>query len=201
MQPFLISTVYNNTKIRSMKKIDSGLIKGRGRVNSEFYLRVINGKTYMSQMPRKCRRTGTLPQKECTKFREAVFYAINIPVNPALQMLYREKASGFNSAYTMAISDFMKPPVIGAVSYRQYHGRPGDTIHIRVKNIIRVKMVTVTIINPEGKQLEVGDSFLAGSGSGWVYHAANWNTTLRGTVLHIKVKDYPGNQVTREIEL
>jgi hypothetical protein len=182
-----------------MKNLYSELLKGHGKVNSEFYIRVVNGKSYMSQMPLKGRRTGAVPQKECTRFKEATLYAITIPANPALLELYKAKASGFNSAYTMAIADFMKPPVIGTVAYRKYHGRPGDAIRIRVKNIIRVKMVSVTVIDPEGIQVEAGDAFPAGSG--WVYQVVNLNNTLRGTVLQIKVQDFPGNLVTREIEL
>ncbi len=184
-----------------MAKIDQGLLKGHGRINDGFYLRVVDGITYMSQMPQKRRLKNNDPQKECIRFRNAVLYAIGTAANPDLQQLYKAKARGFNSAYTMAISDFMKPPVIDSVSCRHYRGHPGDTISIKVNNIIRVKMVTVAILNADGKYLEAGDAIFAGSGSTWVYRAVNWNSTLRGTVLHIKVTDYPGNQVGREIEL
>jgi hypothetical protein len=185
-----------------MPKVDPGLLDGlHGRVDKNFYFRVVNGKTYMSAMPKKRTTKKGVIQKECSKFRLAVVYALLARNNAALVKLYKPKARGFNSVYTMAIADFMKAPEIVTVFHNDYTGQPGSEIRITVKNIIRVRSVTVTITGADGKQIEEGEAILLKNGSSWNYQAVSENSTTFRTTILVTAIDYPGNKVFREILL
>jgi hypothetical protein len=185
-----------------MPKVELGILDGlRGKAGNSFYFRVINGKTYMSAMPRKRSVKKDEMQKECSKFRLAIDYASLARSNEALVELYKVKATGFNSVYTMAIADFMKAPEIESVYHRNYTGQPGNEIRIRVKNLIRVQTVIVSIVGADGIQIEEGEAVLLNHESRWNYQAVAVNPKRAGTTLKIMVKDFPGNVVNKDIVL
>ncbi len=186
-----------------MVRVTGGISKNmQGTLGGQVYYRQINGKTFASAMPkpRKKVKWGQLP-KANMKFLQASEYARRITRNPEWKAIYKGVATGMQTAYSMAIADYMKPPQIGTVSLKMYRGKPGDKIWITVINTIRVEWVKLSIENADGITIEQGEAKPGRGPNHWIYTTTVRNPIVSGTSIHTAARDFPGNLATREIQL
>ncbi|MCK9422499.1 MAG: hypothetical protein M0Q38_07865 [Bacteroidales bacterium] len=167
--------------------------------DSGMYRRVVNGKVIIQTCPRKKKNknknAGDHWSDQNKRFHQAIQWASIIVRNDEIKALYAGVARGSNSANTMAIKDYLRPAVIGAVLTTGYQGRAGYGILIRVENIVPVKTVTVTIESVTGERIESGPATRQLSGSEWKYITTCANPSYRGSLLRISACDLPGHTV------
>jgi hypothetical protein len=136
-------------------------------------------------------------QAHLDRMYRAQLYAKAQLRDPAARALY---ATGITarctSAYTVAIADYMKAPVITCLKINGYHGQPGDKIQVLATDNFAVTAVHICIRHPNGALLEEGPATPAPDGS-WCYTAAVRQVLRPGTSITATVYDRPGNATTQ----
>ena len=96
------------------------------------------------------------------------------------------------SAYTVAVADFMNPPVVTALLTAHYHGQPHDALLITATDDFAVAAIHVSLYAPAGALLETGPAALLPDGR-WRYLAQTTQPTLPGLRVEAEARDYAGN--------
>jgi hypothetical protein len=170
-----------------------------GKVGDLIVFRNRNGKTYVASKPKE--RTGELSeaQKEHHKrFQQAVIYAKSALSNPETKQAYKDAAQQGESAYNVAVADFMNAPDIEEIDLSKYTGKVGDTITITVTDDFLVQEVSVTILNADGTEVEHGSAQSNAAGLQWVYTANVDNSSLEGDKILVQAFDLPHNKTEEE---
>lgn len=170
-----------------------------GKVGDLIVFRNRNGKTYVASKPKE--RTGELSeaQKDHHKrFQQAVIYAKSALTNPETKQAYKEAANEGESAYNVAVADFMNAPDIEEIDFSKYTGKVGDTITITVTDDFMVQEVSVTIINADGTEVEHGLAQPVTGGLQWFYTATAINNSLAGDKIVIRAYDLPGHATEKQ---
>jgi hypothetical protein len=105
-------------------------------------------------------------------FKDATVYAKSVTRgNPEKKAYYAKKAKiiGVRSAYSAAISDYMRGLTIEDVDTRRYSGKVGGQVKVTVrKKDFAAKEVNVTFRTVSGEVIEQGKAVMASNGA-WVY--------------------------------
>jgi len=123
--------------------------------------------------------------------------------DPELKKKYKKLAKGNQNAHNVAMSDYLKPPVITEINVKNYKGQKGNTIRVGAKDKYFVAGLIVMILNAQGIEVESGMAVeMPFSGSGvWIYKAMEDNKRWKGGKVVVRVADLPGNVVTRTLML
>ena len=170
-----------------------------GRFGQMFSFRQIGGETEAYRRPRKRKGPGTDKQEHHReKFLEATYYAKTVMADPALTAIYQEKTTARKSVYNLAVSDFIKAPVIKFINTGNYHGQAQDTLIIRAIDDFKVSLVNVSIYDASGAIIEQGNAIQQPNGVDWLYTAINNNPQPEGAKIKAAAFDMPGNEATLE---
>ena len=90
------------------------------------------------------------------KFLEAVLYAKNAITDEATKDAYQASAEEGETAYNVAVADFLNAPLINEIDVSHYTGQPNCNIQVRAVDDLEVKEVTITIQNSDGTEVESG---------------------------------------------
>lgn len=164
-----------------------------GMLGDMIVFRQVNGKTIMATKPRQSEKKSEKQIEHQARFQKATIYGRSAVAKPELKSEY-EAAVGEkgNSAYQVAVADFLNAPSIQEVNLSKYHGNVGDVISILVTDDFKVQRVEVEIHDPDGTLVEAGCA-VAGFGVEWVYTATVKNASLAGDKITITAFDLPGN--------
>lgn len=167
----------------------------KGKVGKQFVMKTMNGKSVIAIPPKKTTKPKTVNQvAHNNTFKEAIEYAKRSKLNPVLYQFYQSIRKPGQSAYTNAVSDFMKPAWITGIDTNKYKGEVGDNLRIFAGDNFRVVSVTVTINDPDGNLLETGEAAI--QDTSWDYTATVANATVAGSTVDVLVYDQPGHPVT-----
>ncbi|MCB2408782.1 hypothetical protein [Hymenobacter lucidus] len=169
-----------------------------GTLGGTLVFRQAGGKTIVSTAPRETEREPSAKQlAHQQRFQEAALYAkaqIATPTGKAEYEAARDESN--NSAYAIAVADFLQAPDIREIDLREYAGKVGDTIRARVTDNFKVAAVAVRIENGDGSLVEEGPAVQQPNAVDWVYTAKKANTSLEGDKITIRATDRPGNPTT-----
>jgi hypothetical protein len=165
-----------------------------GKMGDLIVFRISGGQTIVATKPVKSHVELTKPQKQQQrKFQHAVLYGKSIFSNPALKAQYQAKANENQSAYNVAVADFLNAPDIDEINVSKYTGQAGSTILITVTDDFMVTGVQVEIYTGEGELVEMGDAIQDANHSDWLFTATANNGSISGDKIVIKATDLPGN--------
>lgn len=120
-----------------------------GKLGNLLVFRNCGGKTIVSKAPkRKQAEWSEAQEKHRLRFQEAVLYAKNAIANPATKGEYQAAAEEGETAYNVAVADFLNAPHINEIDVSKYTGQVGSYIQVRAVDDFEVKEVTVTIKIP-----------------------------------------------------
>lgn len=159
------------------------------------------GKTVVSQAPKE--RTGEFSEAQKAvhlRFQEAILYAKSSLKDEQTKEAYKASAKPGQSAYNVAIADFMHAPHIDEVDISQYNGEPGSKIRIRALDDFSVAEVSVSVVGTDSTELESGMAVLQPD-AWWEYTTTGANENLQVAKIIIRVTDLPGNLSEKEQEL
>jgi hypothetical protein len=175
----------------------------RGRFGKQFVFRKVGGRTIVS---RRSKPTGgntvrQVDQRE--KFRLASLYAKRCLLQPALKEEYEAmaRAMGINSAFPAALGDFLNPVQIREIVTVTYAGEIGYPLAILVSDVLKVKTMTVVIMDADGDIIESGPAIRAEGAVGFTYVTTVAIPVIAGVKIRVEVKDRPGNTVSQEVAL
>ena len=170
-----------------------------GKLGNLIVFRNRGGKTYVAQAPKKkTTEWSEAQERHRLHFQEAVLYAKNAIANEATKEAYEASAKEGETAYNVAVADFMNAPHIDEIDVSHYTGQPGSYIQTRAVDDFEVKEVTVIIQNADGTQVESGSAALQEGSIWWRYTATAVNDSLEGDKIIIRVSDIPGNLTEQE---
>lgn len=157
------------------------------------------GKTIAAKAPVARGSQGTPGQQAINKkFQQAVLYGKAVNADPPTKETYQSAAPRGQSAYNVAIADFLRAPDIHEIDISGYAGNAGDKIRVKVTDDFRVATVRLSIHNADGSLQEEGDAVLDTDGGDWVYTATPSNATLSGDKITVTAADIPDNLSTEE---
>ncbi|MEK6478164.1 hypothetical protein WJR50_11535 [Catalinimonas sp. 4WD22] len=131
------------------------------------------------------------------KFKEGAQYASKAILDPNIKAAYAERARPGLSAYSVALTDFLKAPDISLVDFSQYDGKKGSQLIIRASDDHMVAEVSVAIYDVNGVLLEEGSAIPEENGLDWTYATQKATTEVQGNRLEIRATDLPGNRSQR----
>jgi hypothetical protein len=173
-----------------------------GMLGDMLVFRQVNGRTIIATKPKQSDKKSEKQLEHQKKFQSAVFYGKTATANPVLKAEYETGVNEkFNSAYQVAVADFLNAPDIEDVNLKEYRGNVGDTIIIRVTDDFKVVEVKVAIHNPDGSLVEEGNAVQLLGGVDWSYKATVKNDSLEGDKITIMAYDMPGNETVMDSTL
>src|SRR5688572_6628444 len=172
-----------------------------GKVGGLLVFRRWFGQTIIGRIPQRSSDPPTPAQIKVRKnFGKSVAYAKSVMGNPPLLALYKAKAGQGVSFLNLAISDFIRSPVIGNIDTGAYNGAAGDTIIINVSDDFKVNSVSISISDVNGNLVEQGNAMQSGDNNDWIYLVTVANAQAPGSRIIVKATDLPGN-VTSEVRV
>ena len=112
--------------------------------------------------------------------------------NPGLAA-YAMKASKGITPFLIAVTDYMRPPLVSEINTLDYEGNVGDQIHVVAFDDFAVTEVKVSIFNPAGALIEKGDCVLNSITNVYDYTATVAVIDLTGVEIFAQARDYPGH--------
>lgn len=184
-----------------MAIVKDPLMKGiSGKVGDQFYYRQYGGNTILCKRPKrnKSRPRSKEELRRQKKFRDALFYARDAIRDPDMLAMYQALAGNGKTAYNMAMSDALKPPVLSKLNAKQYRGLPGNILEVKAEDNVCVTSVSFTIYAPDGSEVERGEAIPHRYSWQWRYTITTLNNTPKGSVIRVVAEDMPGNQTVLE---
>ena len=132
-------------------------------------------------------------------FKDASVYAKAVTKDPVKKAYYAKKAKviGVRSAYSAAISDYMRGITIESVDTRKYSGKAGGKIKITVrKKDFAAKEVNVCFKTVGGEVIEQSKAVMDSNGT-WVYRNVV-GVAEKSIVIEVEAVNWNG-QVERKI--
>ncbi len=182
-----------------MAKATNALTQGiSGKVTGLVFRQNANGSVSVGDAPRpssKAPTAGMLAQRQ--RFQQATFYGRAVQQDPAQKAAYETGIDvNTQSAYTVAVADFLNAPDILSVDFTAYRGQVGDAIVIQATDDFAVHHVHVRIQRPDGTIADEGDATAAPDGYTFRFAATTKNPAFAGCKVLVSAYDNPGNETT-----
>jgi hypothetical protein len=167
--------------------------------NLVFRRRKKDGKVFVSAAPSPHKVGPTEAKKKVNdKFQQAVMYGKSVVANPYLKSLYAQKASGGQTAFNVAVADYLNAPTIVEIDLNNYTGQVGSVVQIKAIDNFKVAGIQVIIKGANGVLLESGEAVENIENEFWTYTATEQNSLLGGTRVTVIASDLPQNKTTLE---
>ena len=164
--------------------------------------RVRGGKTIVATAPEKKDHELSPSQKNRRKaFQEAILYGKSVLANPELKQQYQEQAEEDQSAYNVAVADFLNAPSIENIDVSKFTGQAGSIITVEAMDDFKVAEVQVLICSSDGTLVESGFAVQQPNTANWVYTATTTNNSIAGDKVVVRASDIPGNLTQLESNL
>ena len=132
-----------------MAKIEQIPILGRmrGRVG-DLVVRRYRDKYVVAARPYTEKPRSARQKAQSQRFADAMAYARNATRDPPTKELYDQAVKDLDRASnTVAVSDYLRPPVIDQVDLGDYSGQKGTRLTVRVENVVAARQVAVFILD------------------------------------------------------
>jgi len=174
----------------------------RGKFGTQMVFRNRGDVSIMAKPPKKSIKEPTAAQMEIRrKFKLAARWAKEALQDPEKLALYTAKATGMMTPYVVAMSDYLKPPVIHSIDASGYKGTAGDQVLVLASDFTRVMAVTVMITDAGDNVIEEGPCSEALNLDHWVYTATTAVDSTAGLKITATATDIPGHTTTLTVTL
>ncbi len=171
-----------------------------GTIGQMLTFRQRRGKTIVQ----KFRKPTVIPPTEKLQsvrvnFASCIAYAKTAIKNPVFKAAYQAAVKDGQTAFNVATSDALNPPILTNINTVGYHGIPGDDINVGATDDFKVTAVTVSIHLATGELLEQGNASLQPDTIDWFYKTTKKNPILTGSRITVTAMDLPGNSTSLSI--
>jgi hypothetical protein len=171
------------------------VVRGYSGTISDLVYYEADGQQLVRKKPRG-KKPRTKPQQNNSgRFTAAGRYARQALSDPNLKAAYQALCRGHQNPRNLAIRDFLTPPVIEAVDFETYTGKPQQVLRVKATDDFRVGQVHLVIRDPGGTIIEEGVAVLdAGSGQ-WCYTTRVEIASGLTVSITVSATDQPGNTI------
>jgi hypothetical protein len=177
-----------------MSTTDEMIKNYSGIFGNQVILRNRRNRSVMT-IPRK--RNPKEPTESQRRVRErftlAARYAVNVLQDPDMLAAYTLKARFGMAPYVVAMTDYLRPPVVTGISTADYDGNPGSRIHVEAYDDFAVTGVSVSIRDASGAAIEKGECVQDPLSGSYDYTATVAIGDLAGVKITAQARDYPGH--------
>ncbi len=143
-----------------------------GKLGNLIVFRNRGGKTIVAKAPKKKTTEWTKAQQQHRlKFQEAILCAKSAIADKTTKEAYKAAAKEGQTAYNVAVADFLSAPYINEIDVTYYNGQPGSYIQLRAVDDFEVREVSVSIQDADGPEVESGAAVLQEGSIWWRYTA------------------------------
>jgi len=143
----------------------------RGKFGQDFFFRMCGNKSVMCKLHDYSNMVWSGRQQDNRKyFRRAARWAQSVLVDEKVKRYYKKKAKRGQSAYNMAIADYMKTVRLEA-DFRFYDCLKGGKMKFSMKHVFGASSAEVIISGPGGIVIERGPAKMTDKGFGFEYNA------------------------------
>src|SRR5579871_6167053 len=176
---------------KSISNATAGKLKGK---IGDLVFYELNGKPCVRSVPRREDPPTSREKGNQSRFGAASKFGHATLRDPTQKARYSAAAAKTGStAYNVAVSDFMHPPVITELDLTGYTGRAGQLIRIRVEEKkIGAVAVNVVIADHTQSVLEEGAARVEEDGVTWWYAAQQDIAPDQSLLITVTAKDQPG---------
>ena len=170
----------------------------RGKIGDLVFKRFLN-RTIVGRRPDSSGNEPSIAQNAVrTRFRLAANYARGVFADPVLKAAYAAvaKVRGLPT-FALALTDYLKPPVVNTVDLAGYNGHVGDLVAIEAVDDFEVVGVTVVVRNDGGDVLEQGPATLVNGR--WQYAATVPIGAGETLTVEATATDRPGHTGTKSV--
>lgn len=172
----------------------------RGKFGETHAYKRIRGKMAMVSLPGSPDQLSETQKAIKDRFLRAVRYA-KAQINDEKMLAEYEKGitQKKNSAYVVALTDWLNAPKVSEIRTSDYVGAVGDPIRITATDDFKVVRLRVILRASDGNELERGDAVQDVKNSDtWHYTATVTNPSVAGTTISATAFDTPDNETTLE---
>ena len=174
----------------------------KGKLGKQYVLRRDHGNTILASKPEIMKKNAAASQIAVrNKFHAATEWAKAILQDPVNAAGYKSVAKRRQSAYTVAATNYLKPPWIELIDKSEYSGTIGDKIYVSAFDLYKVTKVTVKIKDSTGNLIEGGACVKDPAGITWDYTTTVANATLTGSTIEVVVYNLPRNSIEQVVTL
>jgi len=173
-----------------------------GIFGNQVLLRSRRKNTVLTIEPVKNSKTYTEGQERVKdRFRNGAAWAKEILKDPDLYELYLARARDGKTPYTVALTDYLRPPKILMIDTANYTGAEGDEVIVSAVDDVMVMQVEVAITGANGVQVEKGVCTRSQFGNLWTYVATAAVENTAGITITAWATDIPGNKAEAHVTL
>ena len=163
-----------------------------GRIGNLIFRRW-NNKSVVSAAPNYSKRKWSKAQTDNRmRFRDAMAFAKEAMKDPVKRAYYRKKAKQMQTAWNVAVQEYMMKPEINDIDISGYKGRKGNMVLVKMRNDFRVAAAIITILSAQGIVIESGQAVRIPGSSTWVYKSRESNPSPEGGRVVVRVGDVRG---------
>lgn len=181
-------------------KLNALLESASGKVGSNLVLRKRGKRIILATNGERTKELSEKQKAVRERFTAAADYAKKALRNPETKAAYEDLAKDqeFMTAFTAAVTDYLRPPQIKAITLAGYTGQPGSFIQVRPLDDFKVIGVAVKITAPDGTVVESGNAVMDAELGEFKYTATQAIASLPGTKITVTVTGRPGNETIEE---
>lgn len=189
-----------------MAKIKSNhvLLNGAsGTIGKTIIIRQTRHGIVLANRPAKRKRQSERQKEHCSKFEDAVAYARGQMRQWESKSMYQAAVNQkMTSAYQIAVTDYLKPPVVHSIETAYYGGAAGQKIAVFASDDFKVASVELIIRNPDDEIIEQGTATRSEEKRNeWIYFTIVKNTAMAGSTVEARARDIPGNVTSMTVTL
>jgi len=161
-----------------------------------------NGKTVMVIPKKRITTTPTVNQARVRReFSYASRYAKSAMEDAERRAAYAARARDGMSAYTMAMTDYLRPPSVDLIDATRYQGNPGEKIAVSAYDNFELTGVILKIVDTAGELIEAGPCEFNLTTGNYDFTATVAVPDRTGVVITAIATDTPGHTAELSITL
>lgn len=174
-----------------------------GMFGGTIVFRQLRGKTIVSNRPRKPQRESEHQRANRDRFREASYYAKAAMEDKQKKAYYTHKARQLRlpNAYTAAITDYMRRPVIVQMKTAITTTREGCITIVAGKQGFGIASVQVTALDSHGRRLRTYPATRHDTKARYWQCYLPAHLATQASTIHTQVTDAAGNTVCHQARL
>ena len=181
-------------------ELNSAIKNIRGSMDNWTYRRSAYGPLVARRPSFAAREPSPAELQARDNFRQASAFADAVLADPVQRERYRALGAQRKlPARAIAVADYFRPPVVGAIDTSGYHGTIGDSIVVRATDDVGVAAVTVVIRGAADAVIEQGPAVL--NEGQWHYVATSVVASGENVTVEATAVDAPGHTGTKSVPL